>query len=313
MWVVRDFTLQLVDADQEPITSKDYLEKALQNQKGFSEAIDKKNRIRRLLKSFFKERDCCTMIRPLTKEDQLQNLADIPLDNLRPEFVEQVHTLRRKVMNRIKPKQLNNKPLNGEMLYNLAKSYVDSINAGAVPSIESSWSYICKNECQKAMMDAYQVFEKLFYDEFSERCPMLEVELKQIYKSAKQQAMALFNKTAVGEVKETFQTQLKDQMNQKMELYSMENEKTSDQECQNFLQRNYNTIAQKLNNDEYDSLESLNFEILGFLNYFIEEGPKGPNAQSIAQQFCYDRLADGANFFNETTKRGLMLQAQLAE
>ena len=44
------------------------------------------------------------------------------------------------------------------------------------------------------------------------------------------------------------------------------------------MQRNYNTIAQKLNNDEYDSLESLNFEILGFLNYFIEEGPKGPNA-----------------------------------
>lgn len=166
MWVVRDFTLQLVDADQEPITSKDYLEKALSNQKGFSEAIDKKNRIRRLLKSFFKERDCCTMIRPLTNEGQLQNLADIPLENLRPEFVEQVHTLRRKVMHRIKPKQLNNKPLNGEMLYNLAKSYVDSINSGAVPSIESSWSYICKNECQKAMMDAYQIFEKTFYDEF---------------------------------------------------------------------------------------------------------------------------------------------------
>ena len=151
MWVVRDFTLQLVDADQEPISSKDYLEKALQTQKGFSEAIDKKNRIRRLLKSFFKERDCCTMIRPLTKEDQLQNLADIPLENLRPEFVEQVHGLRRKVMNRVKVKSLNGKPLSGEMLFNLAKSYVDSINAGAVPSIESSWSYICKNECQKAM------------------------------------------------------------------------------------------------------------------------------------------------------------------
>ena len=55
--------------------------------------------------------------------------------------------------------------------------------------------------------------------------------------------MAQFNKTAVGEVKDMFHTQLKQQMNQKMELYSMENEKTSDQECQNFLQRNYNTIA----------------------------------------------------------------------
>ena len=152
---MRDFTLQLVDQDSEPISSRDYLEKALQTQKGFSDAIDKKNRIRRLLKSFFKERDCHTMIRPLTNESQLQKLADIPMEELRPEFVEQVHNLRRKVMQRIKAKSLNGKPLNGEMLFNLAKSYVDSINNGSVPSIESSWSYICKNECQNAMREAF--------------------------------------------------------------------------------------------------------------------------------------------------------------
>ena len=99
------------------------------------------------------------MIRPLTKEDQLQNLAEIPIENLRPEFVEQMHILRRKVVQRVKPKQLNSKPLNGEMLFNLAKSYADSINSGAVPSIESSWSYICKNECQKAMLEALRDFE----------------------------------------------------------------------------------------------------------------------------------------------------------
>lgn len=43
------------------------------------------------------------------------------------------------------------------------------------------------------MQDAYQIFEKLFYDEFSERCPMLDGELKQIYKEAKSQAMSQFN------------------------------------------------------------------------------------------------------------------------
>ena len=40
MWVVRDFTLQLVDKEGDPINAKEYLEKALQNQKGFSEAVD---------------------------------------------------------------------------------------------------------------------------------------------------------------------------------------------------------------------------------------------------------------------------------
>jgi len=42
------------------------------------------------------------------------------LDKLRPEFVDQVQQLRRKVINRIKPKSINGRKLNGEMLYNLA-------------------------------------------------------------------------------------------------------------------------------------------------------------------------------------------------
>jgi hypothetical protein len=69
MWVVRDFALQLQDLEGEPLTPKEYLDKALQPQKGFSDGVESKNRIRRLLKSFFKEKDCCTMIRPLTQED----------------------------------------------------------------------------------------------------------------------------------------------------------------------------------------------------------------------------------------------------
>ena len=87
------------------------------------------------------------MIRPLTKEENLQCLEKIPLDELRPEFVEQIMQLRRKVINRIKPKLMHGKKLNGEMLYNLCLSYVDAINKGVVPNIETAWSYICKNEC----------------------------------------------------------------------------------------------------------------------------------------------------------------------
>lgn len=56
MWVVRDFTLQLLNEELEEINSNQYLEKALEEQSGFSDKIEEKNRIRRLLKSFFKER-----------------------------------------------------------------------------------------------------------------------------------------------------------------------------------------------------------------------------------------------------------------
>ena len=74
MWVVRDFALQLVDMDMNEISSKEYLERALHEKQTSGNTQDPKNDIRRALKTFFKERECCTMIRPLTNEDDLQSL-----------------------------------------------------------------------------------------------------------------------------------------------------------------------------------------------------------------------------------------------
>jgi hypothetical protein len=64
------------------------------------------------------------LIRPLTNEDDLQKLEEMELDELRTEFVEGVMELRRKVIGRIKPKSIHGKPLNGELLANMAESYV---------------------------------------------------------------------------------------------------------------------------------------------------------------------------------------------
>jgi hypothetical protein len=88
MWVVRDFALKLSDENDATITSKEYLERALLEQKGFSDSVEQKNRIRRLLKTFFTERDCCTMIRPVNNEAELQNLSQKNMTELRSEFQE---------------------------------------------------------------------------------------------------------------------------------------------------------------------------------------------------------------------------------
>lgn len=57
LWVVRDFSLKLIDEAGNPITSKDYLENALSSLKGTSDAIENKNKIRRMIKHFFTDRD----------------------------------------------------------------------------------------------------------------------------------------------------------------------------------------------------------------------------------------------------------------
>jgi len=56
------------------------LETALALQKGVSEHVESKNKIRRFLTSFFKERDCFTLVRPLTNEENLQNLDKLDFD-----------------------------------------------------------------------------------------------------------------------------------------------------------------------------------------------------------------------------------------
>jgi hypothetical protein len=80
----------LQDKNGNKINSEQYLENALEIQKGSSDAIENKNKIRRLLKSFFQDRDCELMVRPTEREKDLQRLDEIDNTNLRPEFVAQV-------------------------------------------------------------------------------------------------------------------------------------------------------------------------------------------------------------------------------
>lgn len=66
---------------------------------------------------------------------------------LRPEFVDQIKTLRNKIYKRCKPKMINNKIVTGEMMLELCHAYTKAINKGSVPCIESAWTYVCNNEC----------------------------------------------------------------------------------------------------------------------------------------------------------------------
>jgi hypothetical protein len=101
--------------------------------------------------NFFKERDCFTMVRPTEEEKDLQKLQDMGDNLLRPEFFDQMGKLRDKIFKRVKPKVLNGKFITGEMLLELCYAYTDSINKGSVPCIESAWTYLCQNECQRAI------------------------------------------------------------------------------------------------------------------------------------------------------------------
>ena len=111
LWVVRDFSLRLQDEFKNVISSKQYLENALREQRGTSDAVEKKNKIRRLIQNYFREKDCFTMIRPTEDEKDLQNVQRLDDSQLRKEFVAQMQDLRHKVFRKVKPKRMNGRAL----------------------------------------------------------------------------------------------------------------------------------------------------------------------------------------------------------
>ena len=148
-WIVRDFSLKLVDENNFKISSGLYLEKALENIKGHSSKTEAKNKVRRLIKHFFKKRDCMTMIRPVENESDLQRLEELPDYRLRKDFVQQIHKTRKLIFQRVTAKRINGQFVDGPRLIALAEAYVESVNNGRAPCIENAWEFVRKFENKK--------------------------------------------------------------------------------------------------------------------------------------------------------------------
>ena len=72
MWVVRDFSLQLVDDQNKEINSMEYLERALSDSPaGSTQESAQKNQTKQHLRKYFPHRDCFTMVRPVVNENNL--------------------------------------------------------------------------------------------------------------------------------------------------------------------------------------------------------------------------------------------------
>ena len=68
--------------------------------------------------------------------------------------------VRRKVFTKVPFKVMNGTRLTGESLLQLARSYVDAINKGSVPCIESAWNYLCHFETEKNVKQLVHDFSK---------------------------------------------------------------------------------------------------------------------------------------------------------
>jgi hypothetical protein len=75
-----------------------------------------------------------------------------------------------------------------------------------------------------------------------------------------------------------------------------------------YLQSNYISIEKKLKNQEYASIFELVDELRNFQQYYIDNGPPGPNRYIVLYEFCYKSLAEASEFLFRSITNEVLLQ-----
>ena len=92
-----------------------------------------------------------------------------------------METLRAKIFSRVRPKSLNGKFVTGETLLELCEAYTYAINQGNVPCIESAWTYVCKQESERAMRSSLQFYRTTISQHINSQMPDY-VQLKELHR-----------------------------------------------------------------------------------------------------------------------------------
>ena len=288
-WLLRDFSLRLVDKNGKNITEKQYLESALENIKGGdnNDIIQEKNRVRTLIRTYFPERDCFALVRPVEEEKNLQKLQFLPDNQLRAEFLEQAKNFRNKVFKKIKPKSFHGQLISGSMLLELVQSILDSINSGGIPIIENSWKYVMKNECIKKGKELIEMFSKEIRD-FRDKNKNREdfcLNINNNIYNIKQKYINEFMKNTLldDEAKMEYTEKLKFKINNELTKFNKENENLFEEKFMRELNLLSNQFMQNFTNSEIYENNSYQFfqDFEAFRERTITSTPDFPRKNEI--------------------------------
>ena len=302
-WLLRDFSLKLEDKNGNTITSKEYLEIALEHINGFSEIIEQKNNVRELIKTYFPERDCFTMVRPVENEKDLQKMNQLPENCFRKEFLEQIKMFRNKVQMKCRPKIFMNNTLTGDMLVQLVQSVLDAINDGCIPVIENSWKYIVKNECIKSSNDYIQRFQNEIkkYRNANKNDPNFIQKVKTFTSelSGKYINSFLKNKLFDNESKKEFQDKLKGKLNEEVERFNRENVGIFRDNFQNTLNKEANKFIEDIDGKNKEKYKKSYYKFFEDLDEFREKMDKYCPTFSGKNDLLFDKIIEMCKKFFE--------------
>ncbi|XP_036613724.1 guanylate-binding protein 1-like [Trichosurus vulpecula] len=234
VWTVRDFTLEL-KINGQPITSDEYLEKALKLKEGTSDEVHMFNLPRQCIHQFFPKKKCF-IFAPPTYGKKLAQLEKLHDSELEADFVEQTENFCSYILqySRVKTVQ-GGITVNGPRLENLILIYVEAITSGDMPCIENAVLTLAQIENSAAVQRALTHYEEMMNKRVQFPTETLQ-ELLDIHAICEKEAIEVFIKDSFKDVDQKFQNELASQLEAKRDAFCNQNLNESAQRCRALLQ-----------------------------------------------------------------------------
>lgn len=138
-WVLRDFSLQMVDSDGKALKNTEYLEQALQPPAG-----SEKCATRDAIRSVFRERNLVTLPRP-HRGESAQKLDAKGSSGISPKFERFLNIFRDHICDHTRKYTVNGIEVGGAVYVEHVRNIVRMINEdGAIPKVEDTWTLLAR-------------------------------------------------------------------------------------------------------------------------------------------------------------------------
>lgn len=303
-WILRDFSLQMVDEYGDEISPDQYLENALQSSDEISIHAETKNKIRDLIRAFFRQRKCFPLVRPVINEDELSKLDSLKMENLRAEFVEAALHFKNTIMQNARVKKVNEKEINGDILGSILGSYVDTMNNGGVPNIENTWFYVTQKQSANLMAKTIEMYQNTVKLQVKSLIPSSKTHLKDCLENAKDLAITFFKKSsflAQSEQKD-FKRKIVDRIHQEEKIVLQENDTEFEKLLENAMSNNYReTIYTPLLSEAIKESKELIDLLRTFKSNFESIEPNGPKKMARIHRFLYQKACESFGILLKNT------------
>ncbi|XP_009273724.1 PREDICTED: guanylate-binding protein 1, partial [Aptenodytes forsteri] len=299
IWAVRDFTLQL-ERDGEEISEDEYLENALKLKAGSSPKTQRYNQTRECIRQYFPDRKCFVFDQPASKKD-LVHLEELQNSKINPEFQQQVEKFCSHVWKKSPPKTIPcGHIVTGNLLGKLAATYVEAIQSGAVPCLESAVLVLAESENTVAVKEAVTLYQDLM--ERRVKLPTETVqELLELHSQCEQETLELFTAQASQDGIYSFHAELVRQVEAVKVKFCMENEQASRDKCEAALRDLSQDMERRICDGVYSvsgGYQLFKEDQQALVEKYREMPGKGVKADAVLQEFLQSRKTLAKSILN---------------